>query len=276
MSNCPHQRLAGISVKTGKLTFDCRAFESGSSFYVSCGKCFICRRAHAHEWQVRCDLERKRWKYAYFGTLTIDNDHLVHSDIDRNGEIDKLEWRHFLRRVRKYLFHDAPDSMVFIHSAEYGNRTFRPHDHFCFFTNRLIKKAELIPLWPCGFLDFQPLEAGASGYVAGYTTKKLLMGDFPHRVEPYISCSPGIAREWTIAHLKDIFADGFIRYKANHTAPVFRYARKIMQRICPDEYEVYIDEVWNDMRSLPPPDFQALAARAQMLETKARLMLKAS
>lgn len=275
MSSCPHQRLAGISVKTGKLTFDCRAFQPGTSFYVSCGKCFICRRSHAFEWSVRIRQEALKHKFFYFGTLTYADKFLVHSDIDVAGELCKSDWRSFMRDLRYY--HNREDHLSFVHAGEYGSRSGRAHDHFILFSDFPVLESEIRRAWhDKGIIDFQICGDSAPGYVASYTTKKLLgRQDLQHRVPEYISCSPGIGKRWLMDHL-EIFEEGFIRLKNNQTASIPRYYRKIFQRIAPLQYEVFSDEMWNEMRNQLPPDLAALSARAARLEARCRMFLKNS
>ena len=75
---------------------------------AECGKCAECRKKKSREWGVRL-MEEIKDKWAYFITLTIDNEQMEQLRIDARIEevkknenaIAKLAFRRFLERVRK-------------------------------------------------------------------------------------------------------------------------------------------------------------------------------
>ena len=109
---------------------------------VPCGKCLECRIQHARQWADRCVLESKKYKDNYFVTLTYDDEHLPERNSLNPDDVTK-----FLKRLRKKF---KGVKIRYIYCGEYGDTSFRPHYHFCFFN---------LPLKDLSY-NFQLLENG--------------------------------------------------------------------------------------------------------------------
>lgn len=116
---------------------------------VPCGKCADCKKNNRLEWHFRTYYECKacidKGGFAYFDTLTYNDDHLPHFS-DFVPEIDKQHdfscfntehYRAFFKRLRRSLAYHYPHvTFTYFLTSEYGTDdryTHRPHYHVIFY-----------------------------------------------------------------------------------------------------------------------------------------------
>lgn len=144
---------------------------------LPCGGCLGCRLAYAQAWALRCQLELQRHEHAVFTTLTYDDAH-VPVTLPKPSEAVPL----WVKRLRK---HKGAKSVRFYASAEYGERTNRPHFHALLY-GMSENDAQLIEeKWPFGHTRTERITPARIAYTAGYCHKKT---DYKHirheRVDP--------------------------------------------------------------------------------------------
>lgn len=109
---------------------------------IPCGRCIGCRLAKSREWANRCSVELSYYKYNYFITLTYDDNHLPvnyctdpeSGEVMESYTVDKRDWQLFMKRLRKEYSKLYPEEKLrFFMSAEYGDRSLRPHMHAIIF-----------------------------------------------------------------------------------------------------------------------------------------------
>lgn len=102
-----------------------------------------------------------------FATLTYSDDR-VPMDIDTG---------HLILRPRdvqlafKRLRHGGPFRFFLV--GEYGDRTWRPHYHACFFGLNEADEERIYNAWGEGFVSVRPMDITRAKYIAHYTTKKM-------------------------------------------------------------------------------------------------------
>lgn len=166
---------------------------------LPCRKCLECRMRQAREWTARCILELSQHKYAWFVTLTYDDQHapfssFVTSDF-KCGSLLTLRYRDFqlfMKRLRKAI--DYP--IRYRVCPEYGDRTRRPHYHVIIFGLQLTDIQYLYSMkggrkvwqddrsgqphytspwlrgiWQNGNIDIAAVDYGSIHYVSNYMLK---------------------------------------------------------------------------------------------------------
>lgn len=95
-----------------------------------CGKCVECVAKYQNDWKFRLYDEYKRWPYAYFCTITYDNDNIPVVSVD-------LENR---QKERAFITHFLND-----HINEFKNRYMFNHDNFYdyLFANRVDQSVDV-------------------------------------------------------------------------------------------------------------------------------------
>lgn len=161
---------------------------------VPCGRCSDCIGIHRQGWIKRLYYEAYYSDFAYFTTLTYDEEHLVYGD----SESPILNYRDiqlFFKRARKKGFR-----FKYFGVGEYGEHYGRPHYHVLFFSNEQNFDIDgLLSLWFNGFSDIQIIsEANIK-----YTTKDMLkerelFEGVPRSLKPHIFCSKGIGLQYVI------------------------------------------------------------------------------
>lgn len=131
-----------------------------------CGQCLHCRINQARVWQHRIMLEAMMHPDTLWVTLTYNDENLPNPPW-----VQKEEIQGFLKRLRKV----TPKFRYFI-VGEYGDKTYRPHYHCCFFGLSIAQAPNIFYKWgKCdreGFMVGEITEASAR-YTSGYTTSKL-------------------------------------------------------------------------------------------------------
>lgn len=134
--------------------------------YVPCGKCPACLANYRAEWTFRLNSEFLNCNFGLFVTLTYDDEHLP---VDG---VCKRDVQLFLKRLRKEL---GNGSFRYFITAEYGDRTSRPHYHGLFFFSikRDVKIYDQIVLcWKNGNVQFGEIEPASVAYCTKYCMKQ--------------------------------------------------------------------------------------------------------
>lgn len=166
---------------------------------MPCGKCAECRKAQSREWAVRCCLEMQMHEQNTFLTLTYDDENLPW-----NGGLDKVHLSLFLKRLRKHIAENSPQTwdgigdkhdpesyhdkrIRFFACGEYGERLSRPHYHLIIFgydftdkefhsknsdEDSLYTSETLKKIWGLGHCLIGDATSGSANYIAGYVAKK--------------------------------------------------------------------------------------------------------
>lgn len=147
-----------------------------------CGICAPCRDLKRREWIARLLLEMRYSKEAYFLTLTYDNDQVPRVGPDNpNMTLYPEHVTKYLKRLRKHGL-----QFRYFYVGEYGDRTHRPHYHCLLYFARPAP-AELEDVlqskWRKGFIKLDELNDARIGYIAGYTTKKLVKSHQDYEAE---------------------------------------------------------------------------------------------
>lgn len=242
-----------------------------SYIFVPCGHCMSCRLAKAREWSNRCMMEAKYHDQSLFLTLTYNDEHLPKDSVvvydEQTGEFKaeihslvKKDLTDFLKRLRYYLGYP----IRYLACGEYGGKTFRPHFHLIVFGLNLddlqiLKRnykgdiyytsPTIAKVWKYGFHVIGNVTPESAGYVARYTTKKLMGKDAKlyekyNIVPPYLVMSrrPGIGKEYLNDNRDHIYAyDSIILSSADggSVVSVPRYFRKCMEIEDGERYERY-------------------------------------
>lgn len=171
---------------------------------VGCGNCIECRTQKAREWQVRLNEELKANKYAYFVTLTFNNEELykLYEEIKKKNDnaIAALAVRRFLERWRKKHKKSLKHWLI----TELGHQgTERIHLHGIIFNDEEITNDKLQTYWKYGFSDIgQYCNERSINYIVKYVTKI----DNDHKnYKAVILCSAGIGKNFITNAQKEIY-----------------------------------------------------------------------
>lgn len=131
-----------------------------------CGQCLNCRINQARVWQHRIMLENMMHKESLWVTLTYNNENLP-----KDGSVSREEVQKFLKRLR---YHGLEFRYFIV--GEYGDQSWRPHYHACFFGLSMKDAFLIFKTWAkCDRSGFKIGEINdkSARYTAGYTTQKL-------------------------------------------------------------------------------------------------------
>lgn len=158
-----------------------------------CGQCLPCRVSKRRIWRTRIIIEAANYSNNQFVTLTYSDGNVpLTSSAGSRTILPTLVPRDlqlFLKRLR----HHSPQKLRFFGVGEYGNETFRPHYHVGLFNFQPCSRGKTIEsrtgrrlwfeccptcrlvgtVWGKGDIEVRDLDAGKSGYLAGYVTKKM-------------------------------------------------------------------------------------------------------
>lgn len=160
-------------------------------------------------------MEARMYEKTWWTTLTYNDDFLptyfVHPDTGEifeheQGTLDPYQFELFIKRLRKAL---PPKTFRFFAVGEYGERTNRPHYHFCIFgygeeIQPLLESRWTDPVskFSLGMVDRRkcgPITTQNARYTCGYTLKKLTKINDPRlegRYPEFIRHSKGIGLEF--------------------------------------------------------------------------------
>lgn len=225
-------------------------------YKVPCGKCRICQINKSKEWASRCMAEATLYSSNYFLTLTYSDENLP-----ENFSLRKKHLQDFNKRLREYYrVRYNHVGIRFYSSGEYGDNTFRPHYHGCYFnlpindlklykvskTGFVYYNSELInSLWGFGFVVIGDVTPASAAYVARYVAKKQygkntqIYADLG--IEPEFSLMsnrPGIGFDFCIENLDKIFKYDKIYLPSepgkNPEYKIPRYFKKLGEKYIPD------------------------------------------
>ena len=218
----------------------CRKQISVKGVMHNCGRCLACRLNYARDWAIRlyCEVQEVGFKDCCFVTLTYDDDHYP-----PNGSISVRELQLFLKRLRKI------GSFRYFASAEYGEKTNRPHYHLAIIGqgifSKLFSNHRYFPskkgydvkcdAWNKGKIFVGTLTEDSANYVAGYMLKKVkgreAYSAYKERglVPPFSlkSLKPGLGHNWCLKNAKWLKESCGILYKGR-PVPLPRYFIKLL------------------------------------------------
>lgn len=259
---------------------------------VPCGRCLGCRKEQARQFSVRMMHEAAMHDYAYFCTLTYNDE-----ELPDNGSLVPAHLSGFIKDLRR----GRPSGSVrFYGVGEYGEVTHRPHYHVMLygvnFLDRVphdainrsnIWRSEVLDAtWGRGFCEFGSVSMASCSYVAGYVQKKVgdttisdyvnpMTGEIGERPFARMSLRPAIGRRWIERYWMDVYPDDFVVVDGIECKPP-RYYDKFMD--LPDEkggsaerraiMEAVRDTRYNEMVDLPK---DKLKAKAKIAESRANL-----
>ena len=149
-----------------------------SKSFIRCGSCFNCKKMNAIEWTQKAKFEMYHSKYAYFITLTYNNENVP-------LELNTRDYQLFLKRFRKWLDKQHQMKLRYLVAGEYGARYSRPHYHMIVFMDldisdtfykvakRQFSSRLIEQFWQLGFISIAPANESTIAYTAFYSTKKL-------------------------------------------------------------------------------------------------------
>lgn len=203
---------------------------------IPCGKCSNCLKKKSSEWTSRLLKEMDAHKFAYFITLTYDDEHLK--------ELNKRDLQLFLKRYRKNFGVD----LTYYICGEHGETTNRPHYHAIFFqdkeipdlrfyANNLFISDKFASCWKLGnCLISQQVNERSIKYTIAYTLKKL--GE-----EKVVLMSKGIGLDY-FKNNKDSIKefDGFYIQNGFKQKPISYFKRKIKESTDPEDIQYLLDK----------------------------------
>lgn len=115
-----------------------------------CRQCLPCINMFRFHWVKKCELEKLNHKYAYFVTLTYNDDNLP---LDHNLNVKHVQ--NFIKYLR---FLIKPYQVRYFCAGEYGSITNRPHYHLILFTDYefdldFLKNTFNGPLFKCDLMN---------------------------------------------------------------------------------------------------------------------------
>lgn len=150
------------------------------STLVPCGKCSICRQNYRNMWIARLNAEFYVSKYAFFITLTYNQDYEKFKEyVDINtGEVINKQYspvrdvQLFLKKLRKIY----PEKIRYFVVSEYGEKTLRPHWHMLLFLNDLeLERKQFYDnvknTWANGTVHFGDCQPASITYCTKYLLK---------------------------------------------------------------------------------------------------------
>jgi hypothetical protein len=222
---------------------------------IPCGQCVGCRLERSRQWAIRCVHEASLHQQNSFVTLTYDDEHLP---ADKSLHLEDFQL--FMKRLRKKF---VGKQIRFYHCGEYGEQTFRPHYHVCFFgldfddkivwkksRNSTLYNSEILTkLWGKGYAVIGDVTFESAAYVARYIMKKvtgknadehytrcdLETGEIFKLKPEYTTMSrrPGIANNFFEKYKNEIYRDDFIVMNNKKMRPP-RYYDRSYEIIAPD------------------------------------------
>jgi len=195
-----------------------------------------------------------------FITLTFDQKHYT-------GTVSKGDLQTYFKRLRRRLdwrFGGSAPRIRYFACGEYGSKTDRAHYHAIIFGITAKQYRELFvfrtlpsvasdgpprlmdSLWPKGHVTIGSVTYESTGYVAGYTQKKLADARaYAGVTPPFQLQSKSLGREYALKNGKKLKENLFVNV-GKFKMGVPRYYRKILG-ITEDDYRDVIRELNNDM-----------------------------
>ena len=127
-----------------------------------CGQCLACRINWRERWVARCLMEARTSAYSVFTTYTYSNASLKTMDV-----LVKEDIQLFLKRLRK----NSGQTIRYLISGEFGERTGRPHWHGLIFATGVIPEHVHTIAWRNGFVRYGGISPQSARYVMKYCLK---------------------------------------------------------------------------------------------------------
>ena len=253
---------------------------------VPCGHCLGCRSEQGRQWAVRIMHEMEMHEFAWFLTLTYNDETLPDY-----GSLDPTHLRKFFKDLRKLY---PARQVSFYACGEYGERKQRPHYHAVLFgadfldrrvhddPNRSgVWQSEILNnVWGRGLTEFGTVSFGSASYVAGYVRKKVDSRNNPDyytRVDPdtgelvdlvpefsRMSLRPAIGRRWIEKYWSDVYPRDYVVFDGARMRPP-RYYDKYMDEFHPELMEEVRQKRWEEREDLPR---EKLAAKKAIHESR--------
>ena len=154
------------------------------SFAVACGQCVGCRLEKSRQWAVRCMHEAKSHEDNCFITLTYSD-----KCLPPGGTLVLEHHQGFMKRLRERIGRVEKHGRIkFYMCGEYGEKTARPHYHYCIFGydfadkkyvadgpdgDKYYESKSLSSLWTFGNHMLGEVTFKSAAYVARYVMKKV-------------------------------------------------------------------------------------------------------
>lgn len=192
-------------------------------YYISypCGKCPLCLRKRLSNWIFRIEQEQKRSITSQFLTLTYNDEHLPHNNLEA-----KRSFQLFIKRLRKHpqvKRHGVNYPLRYITRSEYGERNGRLHLHaitFNFPDNQTIEQ-----VWNNGFVTSSNLTPQRIKYTFKYLAKDL--GHINHTEPNFQLTSRGIGANYLTPNIIEYhnrqIENAYIRKSDGHTMSIPKY-----------------------------------------------------
>jgi len=253
---------------------------------VPCGNCILCREEQARQWAVRITHEQSLHLDNCFGTLTYADKHLPEHNSLHYPDLQK-----FWKRARKKL-----GPLRYYAVGEYGDRTLRPHYHFCVFghaftegrvmlreqPNRLWTSPLLEELWGLGNVSIGTLNFETARYTASYVTKKLRSKQTYVRIEPetgelvpliqpraFMSLKPAIGRAWLDLYGKYVYEHDRVVIQGRPQKPP-KYYDQWLGKIDKEKLEKIKEQRTELITESPTEQIRTAHARAEYARARAR------
>lgn len=247
-----------------------KQFGTGKLYPVPCHHCEGCRIDRRTLWEYRCTAEMLKGRNA-FCTFTYDDYYLPWSKGSFLPTIRNDDFSKYLDRLRHYV-NKIPDSEMpqfcrkdfkVVAVSEYGSDRLRPHFHALFFGLDWLSFRKVIEKsWYAGIVDVGPILRGGVRYILKYMDKECngnlaLSKFFDNGLErPKMFFSPGIGKEFFLAHIEDINKYGFIKV-GTRCIPVPSYWKNKLFNFCDkniyalqESQNKYVQQMNDQVRSL--------------------------
>lgn len=230
---------------------------------LPCGQCLGCRTAYAAQWADRLMIESLDHEQSYFITLTYDEEHVPHSEVDPSVlTLRPKDLQYFIKRLRDQQFYHYGNKIRYYAVGEYGSLHHRGHYHMEAFglilddlyeigknkLGRMLHSSKVIEqLWPFGRVEVDFMTWETAAYCARYTVKKLGKKETgfyeEHGLVPEfsrMSLKPGIGQKYFDEHFREIYEEDKIHISTGSGARTVkppRYYDKKYDDIYPDGLE---------------------------------------
>lgn len=144
--------ISPVKVKNSKRDFNSSVDRSVN--LVRCNHCAQCKAEKKQTYILRSLAEYKDSAFAFFFTLTYNDDNLPHTTIKGNEVacFDKSHVQKFIKSVREHLRTRYNISARFICTSEYGSLTHRPHYHLIIYLDKPLPVQKLYKYVPTSFI----------------------------------------------------------------------------------------------------------------------------
>ena len=197
---------------------------------IPCGYCVNCQKRKAQEWTARLLKETENHKFAYFVTLTYNNENIV----DEDGVVTDINKRDLQLWLKRYRFNFGIKLKYYI-CGEHGETYGRPHYHAIlfqdkeipdlrFYADNLYISDKFTECWSHGnCLISKQVNERSIKYTIAYTLKKL--GE-----EKVVLMSKGIGLDYFKNYKERIMDhDGFYITKGFKQKPPTYFRRKLKE-----------------------------------------------